>query len=572
MATKFLEPGGDATFNVALTTSGGLWGAGTTGAAIATDIVHGSHIKSIESHSTGGIARTPTGIVADAGSRISFYFYAKTLPNATATIASLLNSIGTSLVTLRLTSGGVLQLWNGTSVQIGTNGATLSTGQWYRISLAYTITSTSVNRFELFVNGASSISITNATLTNVTTSSFQIGNSTGNATADYRYSDIYIDDSNSLTDPGNIWVTAKRPNANGALNEWTTQIGSGGSGYGTGHSPQVNERALSTTNGWSFQNAAKKVEEYTIESAATGDIDISSATIVDFLGWVSTKVGSASTGNIIVAGAASNISVSTSFVVITKIAGSTTYPSSNAAIGMDNNTVNQLFSLAECGIIVAFIPATVYTQILTETLTITDTIVKGPAKVLSEILTITDTLLKTPSKIFTETLTLTDSFLKTCKKIVSETLSLTDTLLKTPIKHLLETLTLSDTFTKLRTTFITLTETLALTDNLNKLIGKVQTETLVLTDALNKTTQRLFTEIIILTDSLTRLVKKVFTEEFTLLDTIKKLVNGLIPIFSNKFNRQNTSYNDKLSPRNSEYGDKFSSRDSSYNDKFTHLQ
>ncbi|WP_323162301.1 hypothetical protein, partial [Pseudomonas fluorescens] len=80
-----------------------------------------------------------------------------------------------------------------------------------------------------------------------------------------------VDDSSALTDPGNIWVAAKRPNANGTTNGFTTQIGSGGSGYGSGHSPQVNERALSTTNGWSMVGAGAAVtEEYNIESKSTG--------------------------------------------------------------------------------------------------------------------------------------------------------------------------------------------------------------------------------------------------------------------------------------------------------------
>lgn len=360
MATKFLDPGGDATFNVGATTAGGFW-SGTAGTApvVATDFVHGTHVKSIKYAKATSTHFTTTGILADAGRRISFYIYLNALPNASAAILIAFKSdITTNVVDLFLTSGGVLQLWDGASAQIGTNGATLSTGQWYRISLAYTITSTSVNRFELFVNGVSSISITNATLTNTVTSVFGFGNASGNTILDLRASDIYVDDSSALTDPGDIWVTAKRPNASGTLNEWTTQIGSGGSGYGTGHSPQVNERALSNTNGWSFQNAALKTEQYSIEGRSVGDIDISGATIIDYLGWVDAKVGVNSTGNIIVGGMASNIAVTTTETVYTKIAGSTTYPAGNTDIGMDTNTVNQLFSLYECGIVVAYIPGT----------------------------------------------------------------------------------------------------------------------------------------------------------------------------------------------------------------------
>ena len=354
MATKFLEPGGDATF-AATAGSNGFWTNASGAPTVATDFVHGSHQKSIQ-YTSGNYLRK-SSVLSDSGSRISFYVYFNALPSSTCTIASVVQAGLSGVVTLRLTSGGVLQLWNGTTAQIGSNGATISTSQWYRVSLAYTITSTSVNRFEVFVNGASTISVTNATVTNITSDTFQIGNISSNATMDMRSSDHYIDDSSSLADTGEIWVTAKRPYANGVLNEWTTQIGIGDSGYGSGHAAQVNERALSTTNGWSITSATTKTEVYTIESASTGDIDITNSNIVDYVGWVSAKVDSASTANIIVNGSATNKSLTTSYAIYTQAAGSTTYPSGTSAIGMDTNSVNQLFSLAECGILVAYKPA-----------------------------------------------------------------------------------------------------------------------------------------------------------------------------------------------------------------------
>lgn len=359
MATKFLEPGGDATFNAVAGVNGGFWSSGIAqSGAIATDFVHGKHKKSIQYGANAvNVNITPDGVVADSGSRVSYYLYINALPNANCTTLSIAQSIGVNpQIKMRITSAGVLILVDSNNTQIGSNGPTLSTGIWYRICLAYTITSTTVNRFELFVNGISGISITNATIINTGSSAVQIGNSSGNAVYDIRCSDFYIDDSNSLKDTGDIWVTAKRPVANGTANQWTTQIGAGSSGYGSGHSPQVNERALSNTNGWSIQNAAKKTEEYSIEAKNVGDIDISKATIIDYMGWVDCKVGSNSTGNIIVGGSASNIAVTTTENLFTKIKGSSTYPTGNTDIGMDTNTVNQLFSLYECGIIVAYIP------------------------------------------------------------------------------------------------------------------------------------------------------------------------------------------------------------------------
>lgn len=360
MATTFLEPGGDATFNVGATITGGFWGAGTASAAtVATDFVHGAHQKSIK-YNAGASSRerTPNGVVKDAGSRTSVYIYLNALPTSTASLLEWhVDNGGAVNFKLKITSAGVLQLFETTN-QIGTNGTTLSTGQWYRISLAYTITSTTINRFEQFVDGVSSISVTNATITTIGTSGLYVGNQDGDATLDFRSSDHYVDDSASLTDTGNIWVTAKRPNANGTAVNFVTQIGSGGSGYGTGHSPQVNERALSVTNGWSIVAVAATTEEYNIESASTGDIDISAATIVDYAGWVYTNALIAETGQIIVNNVTSNISIATANTMFTAFAGSTTYPAGTGTdIGEVTSSTATTVSLYECGILVAYKPS-----------------------------------------------------------------------------------------------------------------------------------------------------------------------------------------------------------------------
>jgi hypothetical protein len=201
--------------------------------------------------------------------------------------------------------------------------------------------------------------MTNAqgTLTSATSTTTRFFSATNFGTGNNVYfGDFYIDDGTTLDDPGNIIITNKRPNAAGALNDFTTQIGSGGSGYGTGHSPQVNEQPLSTTNGWSIASASAKTEEYTIEGAATGDIDVSNPRykLVDYMGWIYAKTGTADTRNIIVNGVSSNISVTTGYAIYTKVAGSTSYPSGNTAIGMNNNSLVALDSLAECGILLAY--------------------------------------------------------------------------------------------------------------------------------------------------------------------------------------------------------------------------
>ncbi len=355
MATKFLEPGGDADFAVA--TTNGFWSAVTGSAAIATDFVHGAHIKSFSFGTNGQLQRNT--IMADAGTRVSFYLYIETLPSATSTILTALTAANATVVPIRLTSTGVLQLWNATTAQIGSNGSTLSTGVWYRISYVYTITNTTTNEFRLFKDGVIDISITNATITNTTGVHMVTGNRSANATLSIRNSDIYVDDSSSLTDPGDIWVTAKRPFSNGSANNFTTQIGAGSSSYGSGHAPQVNERTLSITNGWSMVGAGAAVtEEYNIESKSTGDIDISTANIIDWVGWVSVKaLAGTPTIQVILDGVNNAQAINTTATLYTKIKGSTTYPSgAGADIGIVTDTSLTTESLYECGVIVAYIP------------------------------------------------------------------------------------------------------------------------------------------------------------------------------------------------------------------------
>lgn len=357
MTTTFLEPGGDANFLA----SGGInsfWDSNAN--AIATDFVHGSHIKSISTASgTFNSMDTTIGSAADAGTRLSFYVYFATLPTSgKQNFALFRDSVGgTNCFSITVQSTGVLQLWRGyNTAQIGSDGATISAGVWYRISLAYTITSSSVNRLELFVNSVSSISVTNATIV-VGATNVRFGNNTVN-TSSIRFSDFYMDNSSSLTDTGNIWVTAKRPNANGTTNGFTTQVGAGGSGYGSGHSPQVNERPLSTTNGWGITSVGSAItEEYNIESKATGDIDISTATIIDTMGWVSFQANIAETINIIINGTNYSQAATTSATLYKKFVGSSTYPAGTGAdIGVQTDTTITLTNLYECGVLVAYTP------------------------------------------------------------------------------------------------------------------------------------------------------------------------------------------------------------------------
>ncbi len=354
MATTFMESGTSATQGTE------FW---TVVGTATSDTVHypfsgPRSIKLFTSSPAVTATAARAAVLADAGRRISFRFRFDTLPAGTAPILRISqSSIGTVVFALNLLTTGALNVVpTGIAATAGTT--ILKTNTWYRIGVAYTVTNSTTYTINVFIDGKLEITKSGGgTMSNVTSAALVlIANSALGVNVSEWYQDIYVDDSTALTDPGNIIVTNKRPVSAGAANNWTTQIGSGGSGYGTGHSPQVNEQPLSTTNGWSIASSSLIVEDYTIEGASVGDVDVSNPRyqLVDFMGWVYFKSGTADTRNIIVAGAASNITTTTAFALYLKIAGSTTYPSTNAAIGMNNNSLVALASLAECGILLAY--------------------------------------------------------------------------------------------------------------------------------------------------------------------------------------------------------------------------
>lgn len=359
MATKFIEPGGDADFAIGFGTPGNGFWSDNNNATVVTDFVHGSHIKSLKyAPNTGQAVISPTGILADAGRRITMYIYLNALPTTAAASLFGVNAAGGAICLVRLTTAGTLQLWNSTTAQVGTDGATLSTGIWYRLCLSYTITNGTTNRFVLFKDTVQTISVTNGTFDTPTGSNrVKIGNTDSNAGLDFRSSDHYVDDSSALTDTGDVWVTAKRPFANGTTNGFTTQVGAGGSGYGTGHAPQVNERPLSTSNGWSMIGAGSAViEEYNIESVSVGDMNLTGKTLVDYAGWVSINSLAGETINVILDGASLAQAITSSATVYTKFKGSTTYPAGTGTdLGVQTDTSLTTVTLNECGVLVAFI-------------------------------------------------------------------------------------------------------------------------------------------------------------------------------------------------------------------------
>lgn len=355
MATTFLESGTDATQDTSFFAS--TAGSPTS----ATDQVHTGKRSLKLSIAGGGFASaiSPNGVCPAAGTRMSLWFRTSRLP-ASGTyqfMEASTNGGASDVIALRLGSTGKIDIDTGGGTVLGAGTIAISANTWTRVCLAFTITNTTTFTARLFINGVLAASAVNSgTLLSAASSVLALSIFDPTNAVSLWYDDIYIDDSSSLTDTGDIRVTAKRPNANGTTNGFSTQIGAGGSGYGTGHSPQVNEQPLSVTNGWSMIGAGSAVtEEYNVENASTGDVFITSLPIVDFMGWVYAKAALAETGQIVVDSAASNISLTSTNTMFIKAAGKTTYPAGTGTdIGIVTDTTVTTVSLYECGILMAY--------------------------------------------------------------------------------------------------------------------------------------------------------------------------------------------------------------------------
>lgn len=359
--TTFIEPGSDATQDLSMWIS-------SVGTVASDNAQFHTGLSSIK-FSTGAGATTasllsPNNILVDSGSQFSCYFMFDTLPSGNTNFISItVTGGGAQILNVQLNTAGKVR--NNPPGGTAVNGnATLSINTWYRISVSYFVTNTTTFGFNVYVNGVLDSTVNAGTLTSTTGTRVRLQcASAAGANVNFWFDDIYTStggaSSGSQPDTGDIRCTAKRPFSNGTTNGFTTQIGSGGSGYGTGHAPQVNERPLSTTNGWSMIGAGSAVtEEYNIESSSVGDVDISTAVLIDYMGWVYASAALSETGNLILNNNTSNISLTSSNTMFTIIAGSAIYPAgSGKDIGIITSVTVTTVSLYECGIVFAYTPS-----------------------------------------------------------------------------------------------------------------------------------------------------------------------------------------------------------------------
>lgn len=302
------------------------------------------------------------GVAANAGRRISFWAYFPALPGSGTPFASVATSGGTELVTIGLNSDGSIYIGAaGTGSFGGSSAGAVTVNTWMRFTLSYTITNTTTYSIAAFINGVASGTISNTgTMTSGTTNRLYLKASASGGNNWIVYFDQpYIDDGTNLADVCSAGYTrkqtAKLPAANNTGN-FEVNIGANPANRYT----NMNERPLSTTNGWRRSLTAQTQENYTLQSSSAGDVDISGSGIVLVArtAWIYCQsfggVGLGTPG-IVDNGSVTGVSFTRNVdVLVTTITDSSSYPSNAAGIGMQSGGTANDTLFYECGTIIVY--------------------------------------------------------------------------------------------------------------------------------------------------------------------------------------------------------------------------
>ena len=335
MATTFLEAGTDATYDFK------FWAGTEDSVTVESSIVHTGprSIKLVNGAQASRIS-SPNGSLTASAGRVSFWVRCTNNPGSTQLLVQFREVGAGTIASLKITSSGVLQLFD-VNGQLGSDGAVVPTGTWMRIVFAYKIVSTNIDEARVFQDGTLTITSSAAKF-----DANQFNNMRFLAPGDATYlDDIYVDDSNALTDPGDIRVTAKLPASTNTA-AFDATVGNG----------NVNERALSETNGMRDTSVLGHQQNYTLETAAAGDVDLTGATLVARSAWIWAKITVASVlAKIMDNGTETGVTLTTTPALYTLITDSASYPSNAAGIGAKASTTADTY-LYECGTLIAYIP------------------------------------------------------------------------------------------------------------------------------------------------------------------------------------------------------------------------
>lgn len=308
-----------------------------------------------------------TGVMADAGRRVSVYFRVSALPGTNANFISAVDSGNTTTIwRLQLQTNGKLRF---VGTGNGTSGNTvLSANNWYRVVVANTITDSTHNSFKCWLQdvqaggaipAAAELTETNLTLAAAGQSRLQLGWTTApGASIVVYFQHVYVDDGTDLADPASsgppsnapLLVTNKFANA--------SAVYASNANYATRGTGAINEQPISTTNGQNITNNTATGEYSTaIQAADLGDADVIGATLIGSMGWL--FCSGISTDQIVLLNTAATptVAITSSSTVVFAPNTSSSYPqdSANRSIGIKRPTGNSTDSIyGDGGILIAY--------------------------------------------------------------------------------------------------------------------------------------------------------------------------------------------------------------------------
>lgn len=360
ITTQFQEAGSNATGDMSFYDS-------TTGSATSvTAISRSTDPRSIKCTCDGSgnpSYAQKNSILADAGRRLSAYYYFDALPDngndsgSGRCFLAVINASSNVVLALNIRSTGVLTVssLNNAASAFKAGTTVLTSATWNRISISYTITSTANWSAKVYIGGSLEISASNAdfSLTNTTGVHWQSGWITGvtagMANKNLHFADVYVDNGTDLNDvcrPGyQRGVTDKKATII-FQNNWDTQIGNG----------TLNGVPISTNNGIEQLNATWAVQTYTLELPNAGDRDLTAPgiTIISHTGWIYAKQTTAGAGLVkIINNNTENDVALTSSAAVYAVTIDTCYGAQNG-VGMRDDGNSQGTFLYGAGAIVSY--------------------------------------------------------------------------------------------------------------------------------------------------------------------------------------------------------------------------
>ncbi|HEY0141286.1 MAG TPA: LamG domain-containing protein [Thermoanaerobaculia bacterium] len=176
---------------------------------------------------------------------------------------------------------------------------------------------------------------------------------------------------------------------------------------------------------------------------------------------------------------------------------------------------------------------------LSESISITESFLKLPARAFSEAISVSDILAKLPGRILTQSITVADSILRVLQRALSESEAV------------------SDSITKLRIVPYLGAESLTVSDSLVKQTGRPLTESITITEVFQRVMSRVFGEAFSITDLFSRIQGRLLTETITIVESIRRFLNNLDVRYSRKYPSNPGSYSAKYTKKGPTYEKKY---------------